>query len=59
LTFAIALWLLASLRFTLTLIAQETELRTYLYLGRLVAYSLILGAIIHKNRESRRRSAAA
>lgn len=49
-TFAIAFWILADVRVVLTLVATESELRTYLYVARLLAFLLILWAIVQKNR---------
>jgi uncharacterized membrane protein YeiB len=56
LIFAIAFWILAALRVVLSFSADESELRTFLYLGRLLAYLLILWAIFRKNRQTARRS---
>ncbi len=49
-TFAVAFWILAALRSILSLLTQESELRTFLYLARLLAFMLILWAIYQKNR---------
>ena len=47
------LWMLSALRIALTMFAAESEVRTFLYLGRLVAFCIILWAIFRKNRETR------
>ncbi len=52
-TFAIAFWILADVRVVLTMVATESELRTYLYLARLLAFLLILWAIVQKNRAAK------
>ena len=49
LIFALAFWVLALMRVALTYV-DEDEIRTYLYWGRFIAFVLILGAIIDKNR---------
>ena len=54
LTFAIAFWILGGIRLALSMLADENELRNFLYLARLGAFILILWAIIRKNREGRR-----
>jgi hypothetical protein len=48
--FSAAFWLLALQRFALGLIEPLEEWRTGLYVLRLLAFLLILGAIIDKNR---------
>ena len=50
LIFAIALWLLGVQRLALALTAEMLESQTGLYLLRLFAFLLILGAIVDKNR---------
>ena len=52
LVFALAFWILALNRVPL-LFVTEDETRTYFYVVRLVAFLLILGAIVDKNRKSR------
>ena len=54
LVFAFAFWLLGLQRLALGLTAPEEESRTGLYLVRLFAFLLILGAIIDKNRTTDR-----
>ena len=49
LIFALAFWVLALMRIALTYV-DEDEIRTYLYWGRFLAFVLILGAILDKNR---------
>ena len=49
LIFALAFWVLALMRITLSYV-NEDEIRTYLYWGRFLAFVLILGAILDKNR---------
>jgi hypothetical protein len=51
LVFAFAFWLLALQRLALALTDALEESRTGLYLVRLFAFLLILGAIIDKNRK--------
>jgi hypothetical protein len=48
--FALAFWVLAVQRFALVLANQPHEELTYLYMIRLLGFSLILVAIIDKNR---------
>lgn len=48
--FAAAFWLLAVNRAGLTIMAEEREYHTWLYGVRLVAFLLILLAILDKNR---------
>jgi hypothetical protein len=50
LIFALAFWVLAAQRILLTLLAGEPGAHVYLYLLRLLAFVLILAAIIDKNR---------
>jgi hypothetical protein len=50
LTFGIAFWLLGVQRFALVLSREMVEDYTGLYLVRLFAFMLILGAIVDKNR---------
>jgi len=52
LIFALAFWILALNRVPM-LFVTEDETRTYFYVVRLVAFLLILGAIVDKNRKSR------
>lgn len=47
--FAIAFWILAVNRLALTF-TQVDETRTYLYMVRLLAFLVILAAIVDKNR---------
>lgn len=47
--FAVAFWVLAVMRIALSYV-DEDEIRTYLYWGRFLAFVLILGAILDKNR---------
>jgi hypothetical protein len=47
--FALAFWVLGANRIALTFI-EEHETRTYLYVVRLIAFLMILIAIIDKNR---------
>jgi len=54
LTFALAFWMLGALRLALSMPAVENELRTFLYVARLLAFMLILWAIFRKNRETTR-----
>lgn len=50
LTFGIAFWALAAQRLLLVTLAHVTGAEIYIYLFRLLAFSLILLAIIDKNR---------
>lgn len=50
LIFGIAFWVLALQRAALSLMTEQGGNHTYVYLLRLVAFLLILGAIIDKNR---------
>ncbi len=52
LVFAFAFWLLGVQRLALVLLSPVEETRTGLYLVRLFAFLLILGAIVDKNRSS-------
>ena len=52
LTFAIAFWVLAAQRLMLIFFAGVSGAEIYLYLVRLLAFSLILMAIVNKNREA-------
>ena len=56
LVFAFAFWLLGLQRLALVLTGVGQESRTGLYLVRLFAFLLILGAIIDKNRSAGRGS---
>jgi hypothetical protein len=49
LAFAMAFWMLG-LNWLLLAIVETDEVRTALYVIRLLAFVLILGAILHKNR---------
>ena len=49
--FALAFWIFAANWVALAFVGPEFEARTYLYLLRLVAFSLIIAAIIDKNRQ--------
>jgi hypothetical protein len=53
LTFAVSFWLLGGQRLALALTLDATESNTGLYLLRLMAYLLILAAIVDKNRGER------
>jgi hypothetical protein len=53
LIFALAFWVLGLQRILLTLLAGEPGAHVYLYLLRLLAFVLILIAIIDKNRTAR------
>jgi hypothetical protein len=48
--FAAAFWILAIVRLTLVLTSDMVEHTPYLYVFRLIAYLIILAAIIDKNR---------
>lgn len=48
--FAIAFWLLASNRVAFLFIDETNEARSYIYVLRLLAFILILIAIVDKNR---------
>lgn len=52
--FAGAFWIMSLVRFGLVLTAESTEHQPKLYAFRLLAYLLILGAIVDKNWISRR-----
>lgn len=54
-SFAFAFWLLGAHWALLAITAPDQELRPLLYGIRLVAFLLILGAIIEKNRSPKRR----
>lgn len=51
--FAAAFWLLAAQRLALALTAAEPEAAVWLYALRLLAFVLIIAAIVDKNRASR------
>ena len=53
LTFALSFALLAAQRLMLALLADEQSMHVYLYGLRLLAFVLILWAIVDKNREGR------
>lgn len=48
--FALAFWLLAAQRFLLVLLGHTTRDDVWLYGVRVLAFALILGAIVDKNR---------
>jgi hypothetical protein len=50
--FAAAFTMMAVNRFILSALAEESEMRVPVYVARLLAFLLILGAIIDKNRSS-------
>lgn len=50
LIFAIAFWVLAVQRVSLVLLSDVPEAIVYLYMLRVVAFLLIIGAIVDKNR---------
>lgn len=52
--FALAFWMLALTWLTLALASPLSEDRHYFYAGRLVAFLLIIAAIVDKNRSSNR-----
>jgi len=52
LAFALAFWLLGAVQTLLTFSNVPVEERSWIYLLRLVAFSLILLAIVRKNRAS-------
>jgi hypothetical protein len=51
--FAIAFWILAAQRLALAMTTEVFEDVTYLYVVRLIAFVLILGAIIDKNMKTK------
>ena len=51
--FGAAFWLFAVERLLISLVDPDTDYRPYVYLVRLIAFLLILGAIIDKNRSLR------
>jgi hypothetical protein len=51
--FAVAFWLLGAHWLTLALTSPDQEVRPLLYLLRLLAFTLIIAAIIEKNRTKR------
>lgn len=51
--FALAFQVLAVHRVVLSLLADDTEKRTPVYLGRLLAYMIILLAVVDHNRRKR------
>jgi hypothetical protein len=53
LIFSLAFWALSINRLAFLYIDEESEARTLLYLIRLLAFTLILIAIIDKNRKNR------
>jgi hypothetical protein len=52
LTFGVAFWALAAQRLMLVVLAGQDGAEVYLYLVRLLAFSLILWAIVDKNRQA-------
>jgi Family of unknown function (DUF5985) len=54
-TFSVAFWLLGAQRLALVIHGQTDENHTGLYLVRLLAFVLILAAILDKNRSASRR----
>lgn len=52
--FALAFWALCLNWLLLAFVGPEWEARTYLYLLRLVAFLIIIAAIVDKNRAHRR-----
>lgn len=50
LVFAVAFWMLAVQRIALTVFAYQAEATIYIYSLRVIAFLLIIGAIIDKNR---------
>jgi hypothetical protein len=54
-TFSVAFWLLGAQRLALVINGQTDENHTGLYLVRLLAFVLILAAILDKNRSASRR----
>ncbi len=54
LTFAVAFWLLGIVQAMLALGPTEPEERSWLYVLRLIAFLLIAGSIIRKNRSPER-----
>ncbi len=48
--FALAFWVLAGQRLALALTTETAENTTVLYVVRLIAFTLILAAIVEKNR---------
>jgi hypothetical protein len=55
LMFAVAFWIFGVNRLMLTFVGSDSEHRLYLYLIRLACFSLIIYAIIDKNRREHRR----
>ena len=51
--FAVAFWILAFNRTAFALTAARAEITGYLYLVRLLAFAIVLVAIVDKNRASR------
>jgi membrane-associated PAP2 superfamily phosphatase len=51
--FALAFSLFGVNRLLLALLAEDNEARTYVYLVRLLAFLVIIGAIVEKNRPRR------
>ena len=54
LIFAAAFWMLAVERIILAMLNKENEIYSYVYIIRFVAFVLIKGAIIDKNRSKTR-----
>lgn len=53
--FALAFGVFAASRLVLTLLGEESEARVWVYLLRLIAFVLLLAAIVDKNRAAARR----
>ena len=49
--FALAFWVMGLERLILTIMTPENEFRPYIYLFRLLAFTLLAAAIIDKNRK--------
>ena len=49
--FALAFWVMGCERLILTIMSPENEFRPYIYLLRLLAFTLLAAAIIDKNRK--------
>ena len=56
--FALAFFILAGQRFALALTTQNSEHTLFLYVVRLLAFLVILGAIVDKNRSAQRQDDA-
>ena len=51
LLFSLAFWVFAANRVAIAAVDDSREAETYLYLGRLAAFALIIAAILDKNRQ--------